>query len=87
LGKSIMSEIGVAELGEILQQDAEWMAQHYDKLLEKYPGQVIAINEGEVVAIGEHEVEAYCALRRKADLVGPLVLTIPHPDELMPFLI
>ena len=24
-----MSEIGVAKLGEILQQDAEWMAQHY----------------------------------------------------------
>jgi hypothetical protein len=82
-----MSEIDVAELGDILRQDAEWMAQHYDELLEKYPGQAIAIHEGEVVALGEDEVQAYCTLRRKADLVGPLVLTIPHPDELMPFLI
>jgi hypothetical protein len=82
-----MSKISIAELGDILQQDAEWMTQHYDELLEKYPGQVIAINEGEVVAIGEREVEDYCTLRKKADLLGPLILTIPHPDELMPFLI
>ena len=82
-----MSEISITELGDILQQDAEWMTQHYDELVDKYPGQVIAINEGEVVAVGELEVEAYCTLRKKANLIGPLVLNIPHPDELIPFLI
>ena len=81
-----MSQIGVKELADILQKDSEWMTEHYSKLIEKYPGQMIAINEGEVVAVGEHEVEVYCTQRRKAKLVGPLVLNIPHPDEVMPFL-
>ena len=81
-----MSQIGVKELADILQKDSEWMTEHYSKLIEKYPGQMIAINEGEVVAVGEHEVEVYCARRRKAKLVGPLVLNISHPDEVMPFL-
>lgn len=82
-----MSEVSTEELSKILEQDAQWMTEHYDELVEKYPGQIIAIDRGEIIAIGESEVEKYCYKRSDNNPVNPLILMIPHPDELIPFLI
>ena len=81
-----MSEIGVKELADILQQDSEWMNQHYNELIEKYPGQMVAIERGKIVAVGERAVEDYCTVYKAEQDVNPLVLNVPHPDEIMPFL-
>ena len=81
-----MSDISVEELAAILEQDSHWMSENYNKLIEKYPGQMVAVNDGKVVAVGR-EVRGYCAARKEAGLVGPLLLSIPHPDDLGPFLI
>lgn len=80
-----MSEVGVEELAEILEKDNEWLAEHYNEMIRKYPGKTIAVNDGEVVAVGDREIEDYCTARQGA--VGPLILNIPHPDNMMPFII
>ena len=82
-----MSDISVEELAEILEQDNEWLVENYNKLIEKYPGQMVAVNDGKVVAVGSQEIRAYCAARDEAGLVGPLLLSVPHPDDLVPFMI
>ena len=80
-----MSEVGVEELAEILEKDNEWLADHYNEMIRKYPGKTIAVHDGEVVAVGDREIEDYCAARQGT--VGPLILNIPHPDDMMPFVI
>ncbi|MBO1351860.1 MAG: hypothetical protein EBE86_032870 [Hormoscilla sp. GUM202] len=80
-----MSDVGVEELAEILEKDNEWLAEHYNEMIRKYPGKTIAVHDGEVVAVGDREIEDYCATRQNS--VGPLILDIPHPDDLMPFII
>lgn len=82
-----MSEIGIEELATILQQDSEFLTEHYEELIEKYPGLLVAIDDGKVVAVGEQEVKVYCAAHKNDKLVAPLVLSVPHKDELMPFLV
>lgn len=82
-----MSELGIEELAEILDRDNQFLAGHYDELIEQYPGQIVAVQDGEVVAAGEREVEAYCTSRQEAGLVGPLLLLVPHPGEWTPFLL
>ena len=82
-----MSEISVEELAKILEKDNEWLADGYDELIRNYPGKIVAIENGEVVAVGEREVEEYCVARKQANLVGPLLINVPHPDDLIPFMI
>lgn len=81
-----MSDISVEELGKILEQDSQWMLENYNKLIEKYPGQRVAISDGQVVAVGNQEIRAYCADEYEAGLLGPLLLSVPHPDDLVPFI-
>lgn len=82
-----MDEIRVEQLATILQQDSEFLVEHYEELIDKYPGKLIAIDEGKVVAVGDKKVEVYCTTQKSDQLVAPLVLNIPHPDELIPFLV
>ena len=44
------------------------------------------VHERKIVAVGDQEVEVYCAAKKSDQLVAPLVLNIPHPDELIPFI-
>ena len=81
-----MSDISVEELAVILEEDDKWLTENYNKLIQQYPGEMVAINDGKVVAVGR-EVRDYCAARQKAGLVGPLLINVPHPDDLEPFLI
>ncbi|MFB2922525.1 DUF5678 domain-containing protein [Aerosakkonema sp. BLCC-F2] len=82
-----MSEISVEELAKILNKDNEWLVDGYDELIQNYPGKMVAVENGQVVAVGDREVEEYCAARKQAQLVGPLLINVPHPDDLIPFII
>lgn len=74
-------DVSVEEFAQILQQDDDWLAEHYQELTEKYPGQIVAIDKGEIVAVGDEEVELYCSSsRQKRHLVGPLILEVPSPN-------
>ncbi|MBC6477887.1 MAG: hypothetical protein GDA56_08940 [Hormoscilla sp. GM7CHS1pb] len=77
-----MSDVGVEELAEILQKHNDFMAEHYDELIEKYPGKVVAIEDGQVIAVGIDYGEVYRPLLKEERSVMPLVLKVPHPDDL-----
>ncbi len=40
------------------EKDFEWYREHYKDLMEKYPGQTVAIADGRVVGAGKTIVEA-----------------------------
>ena len=82
-----MSDISVEELAAILEEDDKWLTENYNKLIQQYPDKIVATNDGQIVAVGDREVEDYCAARKEAGLVGPLLIKVPHPDDLIPFLI
>ncbi|MBC6476092.1 MAG: hypothetical protein GDA48_27450 [Hormoscilla sp. GM102CHS1] len=82
-----MSEVGIEELAEILQKHDDFMAEHYDELIEKYLGKVVAIEDGQVIAVGDNHIEVYRSCQKEGQRVGPLVLDIPHPDDMMPLII
>lgn len=77
-----MSDVGVEELADILQKHNDFMAEHYDELIEKYPGKVVAIEDGQVIAVGIDYGEVYRPLLKEERSVMPLVLKVPHPDDL-----
>jgi len=79
--------LGVEELADILQKHDEFMAEHYDELIEKYPGKVVAIEDGQIIAVGDNHIEVYRSCRKEGQGVSPLVLDIPHPDDLMPLIL
>ena len=84
---SEVGEVGVEELAEILQKHDDFLAKHYNELIEKYPGKVVAIEDSQVIAVGDNHIEVYRSCRKEGQRVAPMVLDIPHPDDLMPFII
>ncbi|MBD3559018.1 hypothetical protein H6S82_09125 [Planktothrix sp. FACHB-1355] len=76
-----MSEISVEELAGILEKDNQWLADHYDDLIQKYPGKTVAIENGEVVAVGNDYGDVYRPFLKEKRLVMPLVVEVPHPDD------
>lgn len=83
----MINEISINDLAEVLQKDAEWMKENYNDLLQKYLGQIIGIAQGKVLAVGEYEIEQYYLEYGKIDEKSLLILNIPTPDEILPFLI
>ena len=72
---------------KILQQHEDWLAAHLDELIDKYPGKIVAILNGEIVRIGDTYKEVYQPFL-EADLEWmPLVVRVPHPDDLQELLI
>jgi GH35 family endo-1,4-beta-xylanase len=66
-----------------LEKMDEWYTDHFEELVGKYGGKVIAVVEGEIIAVTDTEKEAEeMALRSKPDAI-PLVLAIPTEEELL----
>ena len=60
--------------------DDEWVREHFEELVDKYPGQYAVVAEGELfVGRDAHQLEQ--AARRKHPGVIPTGLRIPHPED------
>ena len=71
---------------QILTNYDEWLAQHMEELVEKYPAKVVAVHEGKVVFVGDLEAEIYRKVR-EADLKPtPLVFRVPREEDLQSIL-
>jgi hypothetical protein len=74
--------VDVETLARILEEDDRWLAEHYDEMIQKYPGKVVAIQNGEIVAIGVDRVEVCRPFREAGVQPLPLIIDVPYPGEL-----
>lgn len=71
----------------ILQQHDQWLTEHFDELIDQYPGKIVAILDGEVVAVGDSYKEVYAPFQNQGRDWMPLALRVPHPDDTQEFLL
>ncbi|MGA9350269.1 MAG: nucleotidyltransferase domain-containing protein [Anaerolineae bacterium] len=65
-----------------LQGYDEWLAEHLDELVGKYPAKVVAIHEGKIVSIGDTEADVYRRVREAGLEPMPLVFRVPCEEDL-----
>jgi len=65
-----------------LQKYDEWLVEHMEELVNRYPSKVVAVHEDQVVFIGDSEAEVYQWVRKKALTPMPLVLRVPRAEDL-----
>jgi hypothetical protein len=71
---------------QILLKYDEWLAEHMEELVAKYPAKVVAVHEGKVVFVGDLEGDIYHRVR-EADLKPmPLVFRVPREEDLQSIL-
>ena len=70
----------------VLQQYDNWLVEHLDELVNRYPGKVVAIHRGRVVAVGESEEDVYRRIRKQGLAPTPLVFRVPSEEDLQSIL-
>lgn len=58
----------------------EWLS-HMDELMEKFPGQYLALVDGEIASSGESEFETYKNAKKKYPEKRVLLIYIPTEEE------
>jgi hypothetical protein len=71
----------VESLEILLEQYNNWMVDHYEQLVKKYPHKAIAVVGDEVVAIGKTEKEVDEVARGKYPNKIPFVTTLPSEED------
>jgi hypothetical protein len=66
----------------VLREYDEWLADHMEELVRRYPSKVVAVHEGQVVYTGDAEVEVYQWVNKMGLTPMPLVLRIPRAADL-----
>ena len=61
-------------------KDNEWVHQHFEELVDRYPGQYAVVAEGELF-VGYDPVPLSAEARKKHPGVMPSVLRIPRPED------
>jgi hypothetical protein len=61
-------------------KDDEWIHQHFEELVDRYPGQYAVIADGELF-VGYDPVPLSAKARKKHPGVIPSVLRIPRPED------
>jgi hypothetical protein len=69
-----------------LQEYDEWLAEHLDELVARYPAKVVAIHEGKIISIGDTEADIYRRVREAGLEPMPLVFRIPREEDLQSIL-
>lgn len=69
-------------LAHILEANNNWLATHYDELVERYAGKVVAIEAGKIIAIGESWEEVSQPFEQSDREIMPLIIEVPHPEQL-----
>ena len=72
---------------KIRQQHDDWLAKHMDELIDKYPGKIVAIMNGEIVGVGDTYKEVYQPFLESDLEWMPLVVRVPHPDDIQELLL
>jgi len=67
---------------KLLTKYDEWLAQHMEELVAKYPAKVVAVHEGEVIFVGDLEADIYRKVREAGLKPMPLVFRIPREEDL-----
>lgn len=66
----------------LLEEYDNWLAEHLEELVAKYPAKVVAIHKGEIAFVGDVEADIY----RKVQEAGldpiPLVFRVPREEDL-----
>ena len=65
----------------VLEQYNDWMVDHYEQLIKRYPHKAIAVVGGEIVAVGKTEKEVDEIARRKYPDKIPFVTTLPSEED------
>ena len=73
-------EVNMAALA--LQKYDDWLVEHMEGLVDRYPSKVVAIHEDQVVFIGDAEAEVYQWVRKTALTPMPLVFRVPRVEDL-----
>ena len=63
-------------------KDQEWLVKHFEELVEKYGGKVIAISNEEIVAVGDSSKVVDDIAREKYPDVIPSVIYVPREENL-----
>lgn len=66
---------------KVLEQYNDWMVDHYEQLVKKYPHKAIAVVGDEIVAIGKTEKEVDEIARGKYPDKTPFVTTLPSEED------
>jgi hypothetical protein len=66
----------------ILQKYDEWLAEHMEELVGRYPSKVVAVHEDQVVFIGDSEAEVYQWVHKTALTPMSLVFRVPRVEDL-----
>jgi len=66
----------------VLREYDEWLTDHMEELVRRYPSKVVAIHAGQVVYAGDSEAEVYQWVDKMALIPMPLVFRIPRAADL-----
>lgn len=80
-------EVSTEEFDRKMREDHDWLYEHIDEFIEKYPGKIVAVDGCKLVAVGNDYSEVYRPYQEARAKIMPLVARIPHPDETAFFLI
>jgi len=69
-----------------LKEYDEWLTEHMEELVDKYPGKVVAIHSSRIILIGDMEAEIYRQALELALKPTPLVFRIPREEDLQSIL-
>lgn len=72
--------------GSQLQEYDQWLTQHMDELVARYPGKVVAIQKGRILCSGDTEVEVYQWIRKEGPADVPLVFRVPREEDVQAIL-
>lgn len=64
----------------------EWLAEHLDELVDRYPEKVVAIHEGKIIFVGDSEADIYRQVCEAGIEPMPLVFRIPREEDLQSIL-
>ncbi len=80
-------EVGGKEMEALqLEKYDEWLSEHMEELVAKYPAKVVAIHEGRIIFIGDLEADIYRRVRETGLEPVPLVFRIPREEGLQSIL-
>jgi hypothetical protein len=63
----------------LLEEYDEWLAEHLEELVAKYPAKVVAIQRGSIVFVGDLEADIYRKVQEAA--LDPILLVFRVPRE------
>jgi peptide subunit release factor RF-3 len=65
----------------MLSEDQRWIYEHFNELVDNYPGKYISVAGGGLVAVGDSVREVDDAAREKFPSIVPSILRVPKKED------